>query len=194
MSGTIRLGSTGPDVAAWQVIVGAKADGAFGQATEAATKAWQKARGLVADGVVGAKSWALAGQTWTTAKVAGDPRAPACVAALRDANAAWPTRRKQSDGIMGDARHKAGKSGHNEGNAVDITHDVWGGCDGAALARLAMTDRRVQYVIWEAQIWNVDRSAEGWRKYTGSNPHRHHVHIEIKPEWREDASAWPWAP
>ncbi|GLK66996.1 glycoside hydrolase family protein [Hansschlegelia plantiphila] len=55
---TIRLGSKGPDVAAWQAIVGAKADGDFGEKTKAATKAWQKARGLVDDGVAGPKTWA----------------------------------------------------------------------------------------------------------------------------------------
>jgi peptidoglycan hydrolase-like protein with peptidoglycan-binding domain len=52
-SRTLRRGSVGVDVSAWQSIIGAKADGIFGAKTEATTKAWQSARGLTADGVVG---------------------------------------------------------------------------------------------------------------------------------------------
>lgn len=62
---TLRRGSTGPDVRRWQAIVGATADGAFGPKTEAATKAWQGARGLAATGVVDAASWAAATATAT---------------------------------------------------------------------------------------------------------------------------------
>jgi len=50
---TLRLGTIGEDVAAWQTIVGAKADGVFGFKTETATKSWQASHGLTADGVVG---------------------------------------------------------------------------------------------------------------------------------------------
>lgn len=57
---TIRRGSKGPDVAAWQKIVGVTSDGDFGPKTEAATKAWQAARGLTADGIVGPKTWGAA--------------------------------------------------------------------------------------------------------------------------------------
>lgn len=70
---TIRLGSKGPDVVAWQNVLNAeagflkrlfgvvlKADGAFGPKTEAATKAWQEARSLKPDGIVGPATWAAA--------------------------------------------------------------------------------------------------------------------------------------
>lgn len=57
---TIKRGSKGPDVADWQRVIGATADGDFGPNTEAKTKTWQAARGLVADGVVGPKTWAAA--------------------------------------------------------------------------------------------------------------------------------------
>jgi hypothetical protein len=206
---TIRLGSTGTDVAAWQVLVNARPDGQFGPKTEAATKAWQQARGLVADGVVGERSWRLAGEQWApSAKPVGDPRAPACVAALRDANAAWPTRKKQSDGILGDAAHMARAKpgerlkGHNAGEAVDLTHDVWGGCDCKEVAVMALRDPRCLYVIFGGRIFNRDIDAglpEQWdttsgRKYTGANGHHHHLHLEVRPECREDASPWPWAP
>jgi hypothetical protein len=193
---TLRHGSRGVDVAAWQSVLGISCDGVFGSRTETATRAWQTLHGLVGDGIVGARSWAAAGQAW--APVAASPygEAPACRAALRDATAAWPNRRRTSDGIMGDARHMAtGKLvGHNAGDAVDVSHDPESGCDAGVLAIAATGDRRVQYVIFDAHIWNIDRVREGWRAYHGSNPHRHHVHIEIKPPLRDDASPWPWAP
>lgn len=55
-------GSTGADVIEWQHVIGVKPDGIFGAATEATTKAWQKSHGLLVDGKVGPKSWALAYQ------------------------------------------------------------------------------------------------------------------------------------
>jgi hypothetical protein len=42
----------------WQAAVGVTADGVFGPATEAATKKWQAAHGLPADGIVGNITWA----------------------------------------------------------------------------------------------------------------------------------------
>jgi peptidoglycan hydrolase-like protein with peptidoglycan-binding domain len=57
---TIRQGSTGADVRAWQGIIGVPADGNFGPATKAKTIAWQKTRGLPADGIVGPATWARA--------------------------------------------------------------------------------------------------------------------------------------
>jgi len=188
---TIKIGSSGRDVEAWQKKFGIRADGHFGPVTEAATKAWQDASGLVADGIVGAKSWAMAGETPATVK---DSRAPACRAALRDANAMWPTRNRASDGIMGDTAHQARPSDHNQGNAVDITHDRVSGADGDTIADYAIEDARTTYVIWNAQIYSRARAAEGWRPYAGANPHRHHVHISVRVDSRNDDSPWPWAP
>jgi len=62
---TIRKGSTGPDVVYCQeclISLGYDlspygADGKFGNKTEAAVKTFQKSQGLVADGVVGPKTW-----------------------------------------------------------------------------------------------------------------------------------------
>lgn len=60
----LRRGMFGPDVAAWQRLVGVQpADGIFGKLTEAATRAWQTAHALTADGVVGRNTRALAGGT-----------------------------------------------------------------------------------------------------------------------------------
>ena len=55
---TLRLGSTGAAVSTWQGIVGVAMDGKFGPNTQKATIAWQRARPpLVADGIVGPKTW-----------------------------------------------------------------------------------------------------------------------------------------
>lgn len=58
---TIRRGSTGPLVSLWQAFLRVPVTGAFSIITETATKEWQKACGLVADGVVGTGSWAAFG-------------------------------------------------------------------------------------------------------------------------------------
>lgn len=60
----LRMGSKGPDVARLQALlrrhgVPVAADGYFGAGTEKALKNFQAARGLRADGVAGAKTWAV---------------------------------------------------------------------------------------------------------------------------------------
>lgn len=62
MPQTIRQGSNNGDVGKWQAIIGAAVDNVFGPETKEKTIAWQKAHGLDADGVVGPKTWAAAGQ------------------------------------------------------------------------------------------------------------------------------------
>lgn len=119
--------------------------------------------------------------------------APACRQALNDANKRWPSRNRASDGIMGDARHQATKSDHNLGNAVDVTHDPESGCDGDLIASLAIQDPRVTYVIWNKKIYNRSRAGEGWRKYTGTNPHTKHCHISVRATSRTDTRAWAWS-
>lgn len=57
---TIKQGSKGVDVIAWQQIIGVAADGNFGSGTVTATKAWQSKHGLTADGTVGPKTWSAA--------------------------------------------------------------------------------------------------------------------------------------
>ena len=69
---TLRRGSSGDEVADLQTILNARygadleVDGNFGKATEAAVKAFQKANGLTADGVVGAKTWKALGVSGNT--------------------------------------------------------------------------------------------------------------------------------
>lgn len=57
---TIKKGSKGEPVQRWQKFLGVTADGDFGTGTEKATKTWQGANDLTADGVVGPASWAKA--------------------------------------------------------------------------------------------------------------------------------------
>lgn len=55
---TLKRGSYGRDVRTIQGWVGTGIDGDFGPMTEAAVKDWQRAHGLVVDGIVGPKTWA----------------------------------------------------------------------------------------------------------------------------------------
>jgi peptidoglycan hydrolase-like protein with peptidoglycan-binding domain len=102
-------------------------------------------------------------------------------------NAAAPNRSKSSDGTIGDAAHASRSSDHNpyikDGGvgvvrALDLTHDPKGGMDSYALAETlrASGDPRIRYIISNYKIAN---SGQPWRKYSGSNPHSHHVHISV---------------
>ena len=53
----IERGSRGNAVRVAQAIIGADADGDFGPNTDAALKAFQKAKGLATDGCAGANTW-----------------------------------------------------------------------------------------------------------------------------------------
>lgn len=66
----IKQGSSGADVALWQTIIGATADGIFGPKTAALTKSWQGTHGVAADGIVGPKTWAAALSTAAPVTVA----------------------------------------------------------------------------------------------------------------------------
>lgn len=63
--GALRLGSRGASVARWQELLnsvtdaGLTADGVFGPATDAATRAFQRVKGLADDGIVGAATMAV---------------------------------------------------------------------------------------------------------------------------------------
>ena len=66
---TLHPGSSGADVTAWQKAIGAAQSGRFDASTLSATKAWQKSKGLKADGIVGPASWAMAIQPSPTEKL-----------------------------------------------------------------------------------------------------------------------------
>lgn len=56
---TLRFGTSGADVKFVQRVVGTHMDGEFRESTMFAVQAWQMGHGLVADGVVGPKTWAV---------------------------------------------------------------------------------------------------------------------------------------
>ena len=114
--------------------------------------------------------------------------APACVAALKQATARWPNRNKSSDGIMGDAAHRARISMHNQGNAFDLTDDKTHGVDCSKIILEVIKDRRCLYAIHDRQIW--ERSTGKFRHYAGTNPHTGHMHVSIVVALRADVSPW----
>lgn len=101
-----------------------------------------------------------------------------------------PNRSKTSDGGLGDQAHAARKSDHNPNaagvwRARDFTHDPKH-LPGGELAKLlkellgkhpAMNSGA--YIIWNRRIVSYDRLAEGWRPYTGADPHTGHVHLSV---------------
>jgi hypothetical protein len=49
----------------------------------------------------------------------------------------------------------------------------------------------LQYIIWNRQIWSSSRASEGWRNYTGDNPHTDHIHFSFGwPGARKETSWW----
>ena len=63
----LKLGSQGKEVKELQEFLEISADGDFGPKTEAAVKKWQLANGLIADGIVGPKTWDAMGLATTDA-------------------------------------------------------------------------------------------------------------------------------
>lgn len=115
-------------------------------------------------------------------------------------NVLAPHRSKDSDGSIGDEAHASRSSDHNPYikdngigivRAIDITHDPAGGLDSYSLAETLRenADRRIRYIISNRKIANP---GQAWRKYGGSNPHDHHVHISVSEakSLYDDPSAW----
>ena len=119
--------------------------------------------------------------------------AKTCKLALEEATFFWPERNRRSDGICGDEAHQKRVSDHNQGNAFDLTHDPFHGLDTYSLAEQMRLnpDPRVKYVISHGRIWNPSVSSN-WRKYNGTNPHDHHMHVSIHDTARNSTAKW-WA-
>lgn len=112
-------------------------------------------------------------------------------------DAAYPGRKKQSDGTIGDAAHAKTKSDHNPNaagvvRALDLTHDPQGGFDSYAFAeRLrGARDPRLKYVISNGRIFTSGDWR--WRGYRGANKHDKHVHISVAddPKLYDGQAAW----
>lgn len=129
---------------------------------------------------------------------------------LDEVNATAPLRSKVSDGSIGDAAHATRDSDHNPWveyggygivRARDITHDPANGLDcqwlAEVLTALIATGvhpacRSGAYVIWRSRIYSFDRRHEGWRPYSGSNPHDKHLHISVAtdPAGFDSTASW----
>lgn len=91
--------------------------------------------------------------------------------------------------------YRARTSDHNPDpdgtvDAVDLTHDPAHGADMAVISKAIVNDPRVAYVIFNGRIWNPSVS-RSWRPYSGSNPHRTHMHVSVRDSRQDDASLWP---
>lgn len=114
-----------------------------------------------------------------------------------------PGRSKSADGWIGDAAHAARTSDHNPWirhggigivSALDITHDPRSGVDVYRMADHMRTrrDARIKYVITNGRIFSSTASAWTWRTYTGTNPHRTHVHVSVNSTAAHFDDRRPW--
>lgn len=110
------------------------------------------------------------------------------------------TYRQGSDaGIVRSCR-TGGRSEHKEGRAWDWFIDYNDTGERVAAIRtlnwLLMYDaenaRRVglMYVIWMRHIWASYRPEDGWRRYTGPNPHTDHVHFSFSWAGARKQTSW----
>lgn len=128
---------------------------------------------------------------------------------LRDEiNTVAPNRSKASDGTIGDDAHQDTASDHNPNDydvvcGFDATHDPANGADMHLISQAIVQKRprALKYVIWNRQIWSVARAPEGWRAYSGPNPHTKHMHVSagVGPDGHstgpyDDESPWGLAP
>jgi len=92
------------------------------------------------------------------------------------------------------ACHLGARSEHKEGRAFDwgvrvdrpkeagYARDLtgWLLATDASGVRYANARRLgIMYMIWNRRIWSASRAAEGWRTYSGPNPHTDHVHFSF---------------
>lgn len=124
---------------------------------------------------------------------------------LRQINAAFPNRDKSSDGSIGDAAHASRSSDHNpwvkdsKGQPIvtarDFTNDApYMDSHEIALMLVASKDKRIKYIIDHSKICAGEAGPQPWvwRKYTGSNPHDHHVHVSVREQEKYFDDDTPW--
>lgn len=104
---------------------------------------------------------------------------------------------------IGDAAHVVSDHRPNAAGvvcAIDVLGDK--GLNLAAFAEhLKQTNHRaIKYVIHNRRIWSKEKNSQGWRPYSGSNPHTTHVHVSVGvgPDGRstgpyDDRSPWGFA-
>lgn len=106
----------------------------------------------------------------------------------------WPTV-SVGDGWVGDTSHAARPSDHNpDWNAGGVVRAVDIGISGRnarAILNEVIGDPRVWYVIHNSRIYSrtYDWAAN---RYTGSNPHNHHIHVSIRHGRDYENDRRPW--
>lgn len=108
-------------------------------------------------------------------------------------NRHYPGRDKATDGWIADAAHMAAGTSdhipdeHGIVHAIDIDADLKPAAkdhtDAHHLADMIRMDgkngvRPIKYVIFAGRIASA-RLGWRWRKYTGPNPHNHHIHVSF---------------
>lgn len=108
-------------------------------------------------------------------------------------------------GFIGDEEHATRDSDHNPWvvdpaggpnvvTAGDFYHQPALGADAYALAEelKQRKDPRVKYVISRRKIWSPARDKEGWRPYSGTNPHTGHTHVSVSATQSLYDNRRPW--
>jgi hypothetical protein len=106
--------------------------------------------------------------------------APSLRQGRADVDARWPNRVRKSDGWIGDAKHRAGKSDHNPASSgvVRATDTTVEGIDPNEYVAACCRHPATRYVIYNRVIRHrSDNFAP--RRYTGDNPHTSHIHRSI---------------
>jgi hypothetical protein len=119
--------------------------------------------------------------------------APSLVNLRSEVNRRWPKRSKSSDGWLGDTAHKNRKSEHNPDSkgcvhAIDITAQ---GIDPRVLISSAIKHPSTWYVIYNGVIYSRTYGFKP-KKYTGSNPHKTHIHVSIELTTAAEKSKVRW--
>ena len=111
----------------------------------------------------------------TTAEVnASSGCKPGLTNLLNEIQARWPG--TTSAGCYNKRNVRGGNtwSYHAAGRAIDVVNSP---AIMQEIANAAVGREGIEEVIYNRKIWTSARSGEGWRPYTGENPHTDHVHI-----------------
>lgn len=107
-------------------------------------------------------------------------------AQLRDqVDARWPRRDTAADGWIGDASHANRVSDHNPDPLTGVVRALDIDADGIPAQALADTlaaarDVRIAYIVFDNRIASLRSDPPwSWRPYTGTDPHRSHIHVSF---------------
>jgi hypothetical protein len=136
---------------------------------------------------------ALSGDDWVLA--------PCLKVLIEQLDDAYPSRPRQSDGSIGDDRHRAESfSDHNPRRGADglwyvTAVDITAASFSQELVGKLLADDRVKYIIWQHQYWErIDWSHSDpertWVPYYGSDPHTTHIHLSVQMGAAKDTRRW----